>query len=198
MSSKRQRRVERAQREKVARVLVDRGLAPKRRSLIHEPGDTFDYACQLAANQEQIVISVATPHGRRKLYTFSNKDQQGAWWPATPIGKLASPTTGSFVDRYAAASKQRLHSPNPEPNDPLGAAKTVHLEDGFDPPASVLAFILDALHSDKRHDVDLDDIKVVVSQLGSKITKLSSLDDEQRRHAEPALYAEILRRCTTL
>ena len=79
--------------------------------------------------------------------------------------------------------------------DELGD-KTIHLADGADVSPETLTVILDALRSDQRHKVDLTDLKCVISQLGSRNS--SSLSDEQRRHAEDALYPEILRRCTTL
>jgi hypothetical protein len=135
MSGKRQRRAERAEREKLARQLVDMGLAPERPSLanVDTQHDPLRLAGQLAAAQDRITISVATPHGRHKLYSFSNRNTPGNWHPTTPIGKLASPTTGSFVERYAAASKQKLHSSGLGLNGPLGATKTVYLEDSFEP-----------------------------------------------------------------
>jgi hypothetical protein len=64
--------------------------------------------------------------------------------------------------------------------------------------APVLAIILDALESQARHQIDLADIKMIVSQLGSRIAQLDTLTAEYRRHAEDALYTEILRRCTNV
>ena len=78
--------------------------------------------------------------------------------------------------------------------EPLG--ETVHLADGVDVAASALTVILEARVSQGRHQVDLADIKVVVSQLGSRLAALDTLTAEQRQLAEPALYAEIVRRCT--
>ena len=52
--------------------------------------------------------------------------------------------------------------------------------------------------SGARHFVDLSDVKAIVSQLGSRIGALATLTDHQRRIAEPALFGEILRRCTTM
>jgi hypothetical protein len=180
MSGKRQRRQERAQRDRAALFF------------------TSGRNSQFFVDREQIVISVATPHGRRNLYTFSNKeDLQVGWRVATPPAKIPA-SSEPFDARFGTAFKQRNASLGVDVNSPLLDTGTVHLEDGFDPPASTLSFILDALHSDKRHEVDLDDIKSVVSQLGSRIAQLNKLSVEQRRHAEPALYALILRCCPTL
>jgi hypothetical protein len=75
---------------------------------------------------------------------------------------------------------------------------TVFLADGVNPAAATLAVVLSALHSDGRNQVDLGDVKVVLSQLGSRIRQLNALDGTQRRHAQQALCVQILRRCTTL
>jgi hypothetical protein len=72
----------------------------------------------------------------------------------------------------------------------------VHLAESVDVPATMLAVILDALVSGTRHQINLDDVKKIVSQKGADIARLEALTAEQRRLAAPALYAEILRRCT--
>jgi len=74
----------------------------------------------------------------------------------------------------------------------------VDLGEGVTPLGFTLAVVLEALHRDGRRGVDLGDLKVVLSQLGSRITALDTLSDEQRRHAQPALYSEILKRCTKI
>jgi hypothetical protein len=76
--------------------------------------------------------------------------------------------------------------------------KSVDLTPGFDIPVTALTVVLDALRSDGRRKVDVGDIKLIVSQLGSRITQLGGLDDETRRYAEAALYKEILWRCITI
>ena len=58
--------------------------------------------------------------------------------------------------------------------------------------------VFDALVSAGRHRIDLADINRIVSQLGSRIVGLPTLAPEQRRIAEPALYAEILRACSSM
>ncbi|WP_373121132.1 hypothetical protein [Mycobacterium marinum] len=79
-------------------------------------------------------------------------------------------------------------------SEPLPAK--VPLARNVDIPAGVLSVILDALVSQARHKIDLSDIKIIVSQLGSRIVRLDTLDAERRRLAEPALHKEILARCT--
>ena len=58
--------------------------------------------------------------------------------------------------------------------------------------------IFDAVRNDGRPAVDIDDMKHIVSELGSRISKLSQLPDEQRRLAEPALHSAIIQRCSTV
>lgn len=174
----------------MARRLVEMGLAPERKSLLSPEGDICDLASDIADSRNRITISVATPHGRRKLYTF-RRDRGGSWRASAPLGKLPN-TAEPFAVRAAAASRSRQHGLGIDLDQPLGVG-TVHLEDGFDPPASTLSFILDALHSGQRSEVDLGDIKTIVSQFGSRIPRLTALSDEQRQHAQPALYTQILR-----
>ena len=65
------------------------------------------------------------------------------------------------------------------------------VERGFDLPIAIGSVILDAVRAYGRHEVDVDNLKVVVSQLGSYITRLGTLT------AEPALYTETLRALRT-
>lgn len=51
---------------------------------------------------------------------------------------------------------------------------------GVEPRGDTLAVVLDALRSGGRHRVDIADVKVVLSQLGSRITRLGSLPAGQR------------------
>jgi hypothetical protein len=62
----------------------------------------------------------------------------------------------------------------------------------------MMATILDALQSDARHQVDLADVLRVRSQIGPRILQFNTGPRGHREHAERALYAEILRRCTNL
>lgn len=80
-----------------------------------------------------------------------------------------------------------------------GAPLPVHLASGIDVPPPVLSAILDALRFGQRHEVDIEDIKLVVSQLGARIARLHTLPDgDTREIAKTALYSEILQRCSTL
>jgi hypothetical protein len=147
-----------------------------------------------------ITVSATTNRGRTKLHTF---------------GKLVEAEHLDWFAETHASRKQvqqrripgcALPSPwPPPPRRRLGTALydqlgdgTIHLADGVDLSAATLTVILNALRSDDRHEIDVDDLKTVLSQLGSLISQLRELDDEQRRLAEPALFAEILRRCAKL
>ena len=149
--------------------------------------------------EHEIVITESTRHGRAKRHTFVIFDAQASGpqrWRRKP-----APMSFKKLDRVHRAG----YGTNDRPIDiaehglaTVPLAVTEHLADGVDVAAAVLAVILDALASQAHHQIDLADIKVIVSQLGSHITRLDALAAEQRRHAEAALYTEILRRCTTV
>jgi len=146
-----------------------------------------------------ITVSTPTRHGRTNLHTFGKPVEEAPWMLETHASRK------QFKQRRTPLSPFGVANWPPPPRRDLGTSlygelgdKTIDLADGADVSPETLTVILDALRSDQRHKVDLTDLKCVVSQLGSRIAKLSSLSDEQRRHAEVALYSEILRRCTTL
>jgi hypothetical protein len=153
-----------------------------------------------------VTITAATRHGRTKLHTFTADGD--AWVYGT------MPTRKQFeAHRRELAAGQdvvelwerRSLARHPDMGVPYGVGlaapdssePAIHLARGVDVTHGTLAVILDALRSGERHEVDIHDIKVVVSQLGSEIARLFSLPSELRRHAEQALYTEILR-CTNL
>ncbi len=76
--------------------------------------------------------------------------------------------------------------------------EVVHLAKSVDVPLSMLTVILDALVSGAQHKISLDEVKHIVSHHGSDITKVCALPAETRRLAESALYATILRRCSSI
>jgi hypothetical protein len=67
------------------------------------------------------------------------------------------------------------------------------LSNGFDLPIGIGSLIFDAVRSHGEHNIDIDRLKAVVSQLGSRVVRLEALTATQRRLAEQALYTEILR-----
>ena len=157
-------------------------------------------------SQFLITVTVQTRHGRTNLHTFSIQPEAEhlGWFAESPashkqlkertVPGLALPTSWpppprrDIGTRYGAPIGTRNYGPIDDP--------PIHLAAGVDVPRRALNVILDALRSDQRPRVDLADIKTVVSQLGSQIKKIDSLDDGQRRHAEAALYTLILGRCT--
>ncbi|MGF2945830.1 hypothetical protein [Mycobacterium sp. Lab-001] len=163
-----------------------------------------------------ITVSVATRrghgkgrHGRRKLHSFApafpEVDGPGKWRPETPLTlkqfdeahRVAGGTKTSPILDLTPLHAQREGALGLSTDEPL-SKKSVHLAAGVDLSGTTLAVILEALESAEQFTVDIDDIKGVVSQLGHRIACFTSLDDDGRRHAERALYAEIVRRCTTL
>jgi hypothetical protein len=159
--------------------------------------------------EHRVVITESTRHGRVKRHTFAR-----AFPEATGLARWRPETRGSLKElrelhRQGFGTKDkpmppalwgssRQRSLGIPPNSPLMPGTTVHLADGVDTTAETLAVVLEALASQARHQIDLTDIKVIVSQLGSRIAQLETLTAAQRRLAEPALYTEILRRCTII
>lgn len=154
-----------------------------------------------------ITVSVVSRHGRTKLHTFLRTTDAGEWALVTPRSHrqraqfdrdqralrataARHPDAAVLAAGFRPAPRQKTH-----PDAVLGSAR-VDLGEGVNPVGFTLAVVLEALHRDGRRGVDLGDLKVVLSQLGSRITALDTLSHELRRHAQPALYSEILKRCT--
>jgi len=168
-------------------------------------------------DDDTITVSVASRHGRTKLHTFirlpNNIHRDGfsaGWGRATPrshrqraqfdreqrqLTALATHHPEHDWLEMAAADFRPAPRRTNQPDGVLGRQRE-DLGEGVNPVGFTLAVVLEALHSDGRRGVDLGDLKVVFSQLGSRITALDTLSDEQRQHAESALYSEIVRRCT--
>jgi len=171
----------------------------------------------LEDDDDTITVSVASRHGRTKLHTFIRLPDDiprdgfsAGWGRATPrshrqrikfeqehrqLNALAGHHPEHDWLTLAAADFRPTPRRTKQPDEVLGRQR-VDLGEGVNPVGFTLAVVLDALHSDGRREVDLGDVKVVLSQLGSRITALDTLTDEQRQHAENALYSEIVRRCT--
>ncbi len=160
-------------------------------------------------------VVVSSP-GAGHLHTFVRfvrAENPAEWATATPPShkqraehaQRRREETAAVVREMTALEQPRAIFATPMPTrwhaDSYGAvlgAEPINLGRGMAPRGDTLAVVLEALHRGGRTEVDLGDLKVILSQLGSHITRLGGLSDEQRRHAEPALYAEILRRCTTV
>ncbi|MCB0942699.1 MAG: hypothetical protein KDB72_20950 [Mycobacterium sp.] len=144
-------------------------------------------------------MSAETRHGRTQLHTFTNEgDEPREWFLNTPPSRRQTPQWSRAI--HPSMRDRALQVPLPRRDagiaigEPLSPAR-VELGNGVSPRGDTLAVILDALRSDGRDEVDRDDVKVVLSQLGRQIVELGNLDEQKRRLAEPALYAEIVRRC---
>jgi hypothetical protein len=149
---------------------------------------------------DEITISVALRHGRQKRHKFY-------WGRNREWVRVEVMSTKQKRERVRSESQQQSEPwHRPSPRMPLGARPydrvrdytTIHLARGVDLSASALEVILNALRSGRRPEVDLDDVKVVLSQLGSRIERLDGLPADTRRHAEQALYTEILKRCSII
>ena len=142
------------------------------------------------------------PDGRRIVYRTSEYaitvvTRRGAAW--RKICTFGSYTRGEWF-RVNARSARQGRQPERRTGtlkEPL-SGPTVPLAGDFPVARDQLVIVLEALRSDERHRVDVDDIKVIVSQLGWPMSQLGTLPADQLRHAEAALYKEICRRCTSM
>lgn len=199
-------------REQQAQHLVALGLfdTPERqRATPLDENEVWKRARQIAAARSRITITTSTPHGRRNVQTFGIADPhaQGAekWRIDTPRSRRQSaafdralrnrPPATPFDAVAAQMANQRTEPLGIGDTATLGAG-TIHLAKGLDPSTAVLAFILDALISGNRNTVDLEDLKKVVPQTSPRINQLKQLSGDALRHAQQALYSQILERCT--
>jgi hypothetical protein len=147
-------------------------------------------------------VTVTAKSGRRqpsKIHTFQNRE--GRWHIMTPPSRRQIPALSRALHPSVLA---RGATPPPDPQRGIGNprmgdvldSRRIDLGARLTARGDTLAVVLDALRESHRREVDREDLKHVLSQLGSRITQLQALAPEQRRHAEPALYSEIVRRCT--
>lgn len=57
----------------------------------------------------------------------------------------------------------------------------------------MLFHVCEALHRSRHREIDVDDLKRVVSIHGARLAQIDSLDEPTRRHATQALYSQIIR-----
>ena len=123
----------------------------------------------------EITVTALTRRGTTKARTFIATNN-GRWYDAQ-IG----------TRRQLAGHWTHLPGGTDRPVDADPTAP-IHLAEGADITAATLVVILDALRYGQRPTVDLDDIKLVISQLGSRLARLVELDSTLRLQAELALY----------
>lgn len=159
-----------------------------------------------------VTVTEQARRGRKKLLTFQRMSgATGSWVAIAPPqsfgeikrhGRPATITQGAAI--YVLGERFPVETPPPTDRRGPVAAGTelvsgaVPLTDDFRPPAAVLSTVLDALASDERMVADVGDLKAVVSELSPMIKKFRHMPVAARRHAQAALYTEILRRCSTL
>lgn len=168
---------------------------------------------------DHVVITTAGRQGKTKLHAFI-RVAAGHWKLFTPPSPkqrrryeqtrnqfeakhraeiehaqttgLWDKTSDSYIDGSARIHRAFWPSSGDVHHfDSLGAAR-VDLGAGVTPQGSTLAVILEAVHGAGQTEVDRDGLKVVLSRLGSRITQLAKLPDEQRQQARNALYSQIV------
>ncbi|MEY8013836.1 hypothetical protein [Mycobacterium servetii] len=140
------------------------------------------------------VTGTATRTGRPvRLRTFLWESTSGRWTLDTAyLNERFDSGDPTYANKVIGATLSRDHGR-------LALNREAwHLAEGVDVPIFLLAVILDAAREAKRRSIRVDDLKVVVSQLGSRIIKWTQLNREAQQHARAALYKEIVRRCARL
>jgi hypothetical protein len=155
----------------------------------------------------RVVVVAPTRHGWRNLHTFVWDDDTERWVVA--LGWLAQKTFIAAGDASRSADgqfdperfKQLVDSPQFRA-DPRRRAQRInaltdpssafHLNTDAIVPMPILSLIFDVLRANERHRVNVDDIKIIESQHGSRIRGLNRLSDEDRRHAVTLLHDALL------
>jgi hypothetical protein len=124
-----------------------------------------------------------------KTFEYDKANRRWIYYPGRLTTKLDG--TGANVDDVISAMMSQNHGRLAS----SGAVWRIGRAEVSVPAANV---IFDAVRNAGRHAVDIDDVKSIVSELGSRVSKLSQLPAEQRRLAEPALHSAIIERCSTV
>ena len=158
----------------------------------------------------RVTVSAPSRRGRRTLQKFSYMSW-GQWYRDLAYTRrqfeaaLAANTLMMRRDRGDGPHKRGWIDDGP-PQDrtyPRGALESdptalFPLADGVDIRTGSLAVILRALRWANKPEVDIADIKVVVSQLGSDLNRSNDLPNDQRLQAIVLLRPKIAKLCTTL
>jgi len=118
----------------------------------------------------RITVSATTRRGRKQLHRFASGERT-EWEPyhdGPNVGPVPVTRSAPWIWVQGGTA----------PGRPLREIRVAHLADGVDVSTQTLTFILDALRHASRHHVDLQAIRLVVSQLGSRISGIGELPSE--------------------
>ena len=163
---------------RAAQEQITAAIEARRRAYANSPRHRSHWGKELEGQRlpdYRVVVTEQTRHGHRKPHTF-----------------VLDPET--WDEPGGPHWRWQLHGET----DCRPLPAIVPLAQGVDVPARTLVVILEALVSKARHRIDLADVNRIVSQLSPHIARLHTLSEEQRRLAEPALYTQILARCSTM
>jgi hypothetical protein len=137
----------------------------------------------------RVTVTRRRDRGQKKVKSFQRNPTTGTWC-VDPDHRRLMDRAGDPSDRATDAAAYVLSRRGAR----LSRSRTAWpLSAGFDLPIGIGSVIFDAVRADNRHEVDIDQLKSVVSQLGSRINALTTMGIEQRRLAEPALYVQVIR-----
>lgn len=149
----------------------------------------------IEVTRHPITVVATTRRGKRKLLSiewaeYENHGKHGEWWLK--------------MDWTTVRPSERFPDDAEYHGDLLrnefrlaGRGEKIPIGRDVDVPLVVLRVICDALRLAGLHEVDVDDIKTVVSQCGARILTLDDLPAEQRRHAEALLHRQIVNAVVT-
>lgn len=132
--------------------------------------------------QHTVTVTSQTRRGITKVAGFTRIS--GRWYNSA---------IGSAKQMAAARRGERGWSlPDASVKQKPPDTPVIHLVKGLDVPKSTMDTILEVVRKAGKHQVDVAGIRVVVSKLGGRAAAFNQLSPRQRRHAETALYTQIL------
>ncbi|MDC8992503.1 hypothetical protein PR371_00720 [Mycobacterium marinum] len=143
-----------------------------------------------------MTITATTKHGKRKLRSFDwlESDHGGEWWLwfDREVGGDAYP------EKIVRSSERYKDSPPPYHGDILrrefslaGMSEVIRIGRNLEVPLSALRVICDAMRSAGKHEIDIDNLKSIVSRHGSRLAAIETLPKQRQRHAAELLHREI-------
>lgn len=140
---------------------------------------------------------IENPFGIQYIVTVTSQIRRGvtkvAMFTRIRGGRWHNSTMGSTKQIAAVHRGERgWASPDASVKQKPPQTLVIHLAKGLDVHKTTMDTILESVRRAGKHEMDVAGIRVVVSKLGGRIAAFNRLSPSQRRHAEAALYTEIL------
>lgn len=141
----------------------------------------------------RVTVTAATRHGKRNLRSIDWVKHEGyddgEWW--VWAGQSWRPYG------WGTRTSERHSAESAYQDDALrqrrlaGRGDVIRLGRDIEVPLVALRIICDALRGAGIAEIDIEDVKTVMSKYGSRLVALEKLPGEQRRHATALLHREI-------